>query len=250
MDTPRPSVVQIEGIVRGGTKFVTFEGGLPESPLELACEVCLDSRAEPKARGLMIDCHLEKWFGRPVLLLPGFDQIDALRLGLGANQRPKIEMQLLGNRTWSGELLNQELKTFRGLDQTLDWLAKCRSVAERFKINPVLPPFTTISLAQLEAVEEVYELLSGVEWPNSIPLPVRVTVSKSPEEIDVKAGPGLIRIDSPERYFEVLGERVRIGAIQFYFTGMTLISCSPSPDGGSELLFEGSEDSTRIVKYS
>lgn len=243
------TIVQVDGQIRAGTKFMTFRGAMPDSPLEINGEVALHQDFKKEISSSHLIFSLDKWNGQSVLLLSFFDQIEILVKALCASAVPKMQILVRGNILWTGVLGDFEAKAMHNISYMIEWLRKCRWLAQHFSINPIMTPLQDVSDENWDAIFECYDLLQTKNVV--IPAP-ELTISFSsgnppPPENALSGGDGVLRIEKPEIVFQIFGQPVRIGPIRYEFTEMRNVTFSPSEQGGTNFVFTGNSETKRIV---
>jgi hypothetical protein len=83
-----------------------------------------------------------------VLVLAHFDQVETLARSLVASNIPKMQILVRGNILWKGSVGNFNLEEMKSILFPIEWLQKCRWIAQHCNINPILPNLKSISVEQ------------------------------------------------------------------------------------------------------
>ena len=237
------SIVQIDGEMSTGTKFMSFRGTLPESPVEIIGEIPFDNKFRNEA-SLSLTLSLDKWTGQRILLLPHFDQTNAIAQCSIMSHIPKMQILVRGNILWKGNLGNLKLEELKGILAPLEWLQKCRWIAEHFNVNPALPSLESISNEQWAMIEDLYTLLENREI--SIPDPGH-TISFIASMLQPKKleSDGVLSIENDEQMIDFFGAMVHLGRTRHTYKDMKLISQTPLDGGHEKFVFESTEKTMR-----
>jgi Domain of unknown function (DUF4365) len=247
--------IPVDGHMRAGTKFLTFEGGLPNSPLKIDFEVSLEAVQKAEAFQSKIRFSPSKWAGQHILLLNHFDQIKTFAESFLSPVNPKAEIYVRGNSVVNCDLSGGITKTIRQMLNSIEWFRKCRWLSNYYHINPILPALNKLTKDQMEDVDVLYGLLSQPEYVSPAPfVKAAFTTEIVPSENDVKGydnilTDGLLNFTLLEKTVDFFGMPVRVGAIRCQLTGMKLFSKSAMQDGKVELAFEGTQESKQISKF-
>lgn len=242
------TVIEIAVEIRTGTKFVTFKGELPGSPLSANGEIPLKDEFQKDAQSSLVNFSLNNWIGQRLLHLAYFDQIESLVSTLARSDGPKLNILIRGNTIWSGRLGHFENDSLQSISLSIDWIKKCRWLAGHFGINPTLPSIQDISDEKWDSILETYDLLQNKSVSNPVPdLKINCSTNSPPPNRDLFCGDGVLRIESPNAMLEFFGQTVRLGRVRYQFTGVKNAKCSPAADGGTDYVFYGNSDSMRTV---
>ena len=238
------TVIQLDGKVCGGTKFMTFSGALPESPLEITGQIPFDEKIRNEASA-GFTLSLDKWTGQTVLLLSHFDQIEALVRSLVASNIPKMQMFVRGTVLWTGSLRDFDAGRIKNILCPLEWLQKCRWIAQHFNVNPILPNLSEISDEQWDWIEELYGLLRNKEF--SVPEPGQTisfvaSIARSASEFQ---GGGTLVSEKGQQTVDFLGASVPLGPTRNTFSEVKLITLSPLDGDRAKYVFETTEKTKR-----
>jgi Domain of unknown function (DUF4365) len=247
-DKGHPRVVQIEGTFRRGTKFGVFRGSIPDSPFEMSLEIAFDSINTAEAQTSYLTFSMDKWVGQPVLLLSHFEQFDLIIQELSKAGSPRMDIFIQGNRVWSGHIGEFNKQAMRDMSFMMNWLRKCRLVAQHFQINPRLLNSKSISDEQWEDVEAAYDLITSGQVSEAVGgLSLSMTVTKFPSKNNIASERGTVAIPKQEHSFNILGQVMAFGPVVYAFTEMKLVSQSCDVGGKTHLVFEGTENSRQIL---
>jgi Domain of unknown function (DUF4365) len=239
----------LNGQFRLGTKKARFRGELNNAPIIVECTFDLSSEPEAMSTQLEICYPLKRWQGQPVLLLPNFELLYAAFHKLIYEGGLQTEWFIDGIRFANGRLSgvsDQETKRF---SETLAWFGRCRSVAEKYKINPILPLFETITREQIDLVNDLYGLLTTNRMV--IPCPgfsARCAIRGLPDSKLESSMVGCVRFDHPDPILDVLGQPTEVGPLRTILTNVKVTTESSNSDGQHILLLKGDESSLRILE--
>ncbi len=138
-------------ITAGRSRF-TFALADPSFPLELSSEQALDLSGDSSTpeMGFSVD----KWYGKPLLHLPHFDQIEGLARSLSRGKTLMVECRHEGKRLFSARATGM---TSGGAEllEFVEFLNKARSVARRLHLNPL---FRELSDEEASGVSDLFDL--------------------------------------------------------------------------------------------
>jgi hypothetical protein len=155
------TVIHIDGYARAGTKYVTFRGELPDSPLEATVEI---DRADPLAESSMgFRFPFIKWNGQPLLMLPYFADIEILARSMAMSNISKLHWYIRGNLIMKSILQDYDKGEIQEVLAFLERLRKCRWIAQHYKVNPILQNLKTVSREEWDTFDDVYGLLNNKE---------------------------------------------------------------------------------------
>ena len=236
--------LQINGKASAGMKFASFKAELPESPFSITGEIPFDDQFIDQCS---VNFHFafDKWVGQQILLLAHFDQIDSLISASCIPSCPKMELSIHGNVIWSGELRDMAAKKISNILFILDWLKKCRWLAQHYNVNPALPQMNKITDDQWDTIEELYGLLKDKEI--CVPEPgkqLTFEASKAPEEAEFLPA-GTLTIGRDAQILDFLGNAVTLGPTRHSFSAVRLTSRTVLENGGARFVFDTSEDTKR-----
>ncbi len=243
-----PNIIPIEGNMQGGTRFLSFIGSLPESPLALKLELEIAPGPRLIANDFEIRFRLETWVGQHVLLMAHFDEVLSFAKAMVNEEQLRVDILMRGNPLVSGNMAKVDRKPMEEALFILEWLVKCRRIAQHFKINPKFSIEKSIRRDDWEEVEVLNELLAGREITLPAPglrMTFESTLALPPEETGTSGG--TLRIDDHEQPFCILGETVHLKGVQTFYTKIILISQTKLPDDKTAYVFDTTESSTRIV---
>jgi len=240
--------IPIEGRMRIGTKFLSFEGGLSNSPLEIVFEISLEAVQKAETFQSKILFSPSKWAGQHILWLSHFDQIKTFAESFLNQVSPKAEIYIRGNSVVCCDLIGGVTKTIRQMLNSIDWFRKCRWLANHYHINPKLPPLNKLTKDQMEDADFLYGLLTQSEIVSPAPHVKAAFITESvPSECIVLdnesfLSDGVLKFTLLEKNVDFLGIPVPIGAISCRLSEMKLFSKSVLKDGKVELVFEGTQE--------
>lgn len=253
LDSRQPAdVIQFDGNLGGGTKYAIFSGRMAETPLTLTYEIAIGGGSADANHTWKLHFSFDGWIGQGVRLLAHFEQVDALIQELVGGRGPRAKVFMRGNLFFDGRLTNFNPEGFHPIANALEWVRKCRWIAQHFKINPRLIPFNKISPEQWGTVEDVYDLLHSKEVVQAAPnIRISGTVQEAPSEsVSKEPDPDQctsFRLDKASENFDILGHPVSLGPVRFVFTAMRLSSSRPNPNGETEIVLDGAPASKQML---
>src|SRR5262249_8845315 len=131
----------------------------------------------------------------------------------------------------------------------LQWLQKCRAVAQAYNINPQLPDVSTINREQWEIVEDLFQLMSVTRFRKRRPLQVnRIVLAAPVKELQRTPIQGIARFDNPNPVFHLFGNEIRPGPLRTILTNATAELESILPDGRQQIVVKGGDNAIQIVE--
>ena len=243
-------VFQIDGKFECGTKYATFSAAFRNSALSFTATFSAESLLKREPHTINLSFKPDKWAGLPLLLLPHFNEIHRFITMLKEHKAFRLHFHVGGNDLFKAksEMLNLDNGSLQGIFDLLEFLRKARFIALKYHLNPVMPRPTEIPGVEIEAVEDVYDLINGLEVRRPQPnfrLAYRVSgqIAMEPE-----MKPGIMRIINPKPDFGFFGSKIELGPLSHFFTCSELASATPSPTGGTDVVFQGSAVSELIMK--
>jgi len=248
-----PIITRVEGVYTSGTKFSRFVGGLPNSPLSLSFELAHEGLDARRSVDLSIEFNLLTWAGQPVLNLSAFDKIKSFHDAFSGQRNPKVQIDVGGVMRTRGEMGGKGTPIFDFMGESLDWLVKCRWLAEHFKVNPPLPSLDTISVEDFDQIGELHDILKWHKMERPRPyMELSFAMEKpQPQDMGQAKTAKSLWMKIPQRPGDFLGAPVTIPAIDHVFSEMKLLSATPI-DGGSsvKLVLKGDERTIQNSKLS
>jgi hypothetical protein len=240
--------LSITGSFFAGSRAATFHGSFPDAPLSLECAIAL-----PATKHTPIKCKIahptERWHGQPVRNLAYFDQIARIFEHLHTRQEIRSELFFKGNSLVEGRISMENINSISGLVQIINWLRRCRKVAECYAINPGLPDLTKITSENWEAVNDLFILSNEAKVVKSEPgLSAKLTVSGTDAGWNELPMSGCFRLDNPDPTIHILGVPVRPGPLRTFFTNVTMTRVSALPDGRRIIAVKGTDSTLNILE--
>jgi hypothetical protein len=240
-----------------GTKAFSILGRLYNSPLRITIEGALNPVDSKSAGSMAFDPGA--WFGKALLQLAFFDQIQCLFEAIRGGARLGFECYVDGNKIFSG-VADRIGKCLERLFPFVDVVGKARFIAHRLGVNPVLPELT---MGQVREVGFLYSLLhEGEARTKASDLRLAVTLKLAPGFLDLPAIKDAtkpfqiaVEMDNSEP-LPFLGNEVRVGPLLMVATSVLLtnrriienaLKASEDPIE-SQLIMEGAHDCTLIRK--
>lgn len=238
-------IAQINGRWRGGTKSVRFEGRLDRSPLSVNLRI-EDGSGVPRS-SFETPFRLSEWEKQPVSGLPWFDQVKSFIVAWAESREFRVNYFLEGTRVGGFVATANPNQATERLKNAVNWLAKCRFVANHYGVDAVLPKFGEITYAQQRDVEALYALATGASVEDSIagmpfgfsgspdmPVPDNWKSSQAPVSGTLKL------LGTAEIGF--FGSRIVVPEVEQFFTNMELTELKTGPTSIS-FVFKGRKDS-------
>lgn len=152
-----------------GSKFATFISLPSDRPLAVRCK--LGDTSEPDILGMEMEFifSLAKWQDLPLFHLPYFQPLFDVLEGIKDGTGVQTEFLIQGVSLAGGHHSDFENPSINQVHALVSWIARCRSVAEHFGVNPRLPKFGGITNEQWEVVEDLAALLRGCK--RDVPMP-------------------------------------------------------------------------------
>jgi hypothetical protein len=243
------AAVSVSGAFLIAPKIATFSGGVTNAPVEFNCAIPLPIEGSGSNVKMGLTLRLERWEGHCLLQLTSFEAIHGILNQLARGQPLRTDIFCEGNRLAIGEIvlpIGSNLGTFLKM---LDWLQRCRHVAQRYGINPKLPKLSELTTEMWEVVEELYAIAHGARMATPHPdLSATLTYSKSrvkPSDFPIA---GCARFDNPAATVSVLGEQVQIGGLRTFFTNVKVELLEMGPDTRSVIGLKGTSETMRVVE--
>lgn len=238
--------IPIEGRFRRGTRFFNFHGQLPDSPLSISFEVSWEAAFKSECFNLSVGFSPKNWIGQPILNLAYFDLITTFANAFTGKPNPEMEIFIQGNSALRGALSNESAEMARGVNVSVEWLRKCRWLAKHFKVNPPFPPSDKLGKKRMDALEQLYDLLTqqGVAVP-SPNIRFEFLAGKIMSDEAIASSDKNLRIEKPEQTFDFFGVTVHVGPIRHVFTEVEFVSQTQQDDGKVKVVLAGSKNTTR-----
>ena len=250
-ETDAESQAYVPGKFRLGLKYLSFDGQLPGSLLQVATSIPWTVASTPEPFSVSMSFQLNKWQGQRVVVLPYFESIyGLLKAGLSGKDII-LRFYVQGNSLGASRMSDNGFEAFESAMSLLETLSRARALAKHFKIDPVIPVFSPAIERDLDVIDELHAKLFSNE--RRIPTPnVKISFKAfSPaggEPLDPRIGP-LRRVD-PVREYRFFGQLVHLGPIQTQFTQLRLVRQVPLPKPGwFKLELVGTKSCVRIVQH-
>jgi hypothetical protein len=240
------SFLQIDGEWLLAAKRVSFIGALAESPLRVEF---VSEPAEGDTSGYVattFKLNWAAWEGQPLLSLAYFNQLSRLATA--------DEYDLLclfrGNQGQRATFVLPECETRARFGEAVDWLSKCRRVAQRLAVNPPLHSVGVLNGKQLDDVRLLVKLLEcgGHEQVNAGE-ELGVSADMPPGGTPSLQEPLALTRTEPATMLNFFGVPVRVGPISHTWTDMHLVSTKALSATRIELSFKGGPKSVWRVEY-
>lgn len=239
--------IPVEGQIKVGTKFLSFEGRLSNSPLKVIFEVSLSAIQNADTFQTEIIYSPSNWAGQRILWLSHFDQIKTFTESFSDSRGPTAEIFIYGNSVVSCDLGGESSPMTQKMSYSIDWFGKCRWLANHYQVNPIFPELDKLTKEQMEGVVELFELLSQSKVISPAPFVKAAFVAETigvenvvHEDVHFLKD-GILNFTLLEKNVDFFGASVPVGAISCSLTDMKLAGKNLQADGKMELVFEGSE---------
>ncbi len=239
---------QIDGNFRCGTKFATFEGTLPGSALIVTTSVSFEGLLKGEQHNFGLSFRPGKWGKQPLTQLSNFEPVYRFMKNLHENRTMRIKFLHLGNDLLWSDFSGLDPQHVADMFNILELLHKARFIAHRFTLNPSLPPVESITGTQAKSIDDVYDLLHQREA--RMPRPnFRFAFKISGQSpVTATSKSGILRVRSPQFEFDIFGSKISLGPINHFFTGATVASATPLPDGRTDIVITGEDESEWIIQ--
>jgi hypothetical protein len=257
---------RIDGEFIFGRKEVRFESKNNELPLNVEIsfslsEIIKGTQSEIKPNSCNFRFNDSSWVGTSIHHLKYYEVLNAFFRSIHAGDNIKITFEYAGNPVLTGYAQSSFEDNFKNyVTGFLDLIDKIRYIAKQININPVYPRQYSFSKDKVRDIRLMYSLLkhgkiemdacgtkmSGALEPNDN----FYLKLKTKEEFD-----GPITIEPQDKVFELLGEKINIGALRFTLTDARLLTQINlenidefiKKNGHIYLEWEGKENSKLII---
>ncbi len=212
-----------------GTQGMTFEGGLPESPLTLRMTVTRDCEKGTDMGEVRLAWDFAAWVGRPAASLGYAEVLRNFAIAVVEQQPIDAELRINGERTTMGSFKPGPPSLHDlGVRDMLGLLNEARAIALAIRKELRVPEMKAINDGDRDDIETCFDLLkSGVHVTMAKEISIRATYrARLEEEL-----PALLRGDSvarplevtfPGHQFRIFGETFDLGRITFRFASATI----------------------------
>jgi hypothetical protein len=238
-------IAQVNGKWRAGAKSARFEGHLERSPLSVALRIN-DLSGAPRT-SFDTPVRLCEWEGQSFSRLAWFDHVHAFVRTLADGRQFRVDYLLEGIPLGGFVATADKNQSTARLKNAVDWLAKCRFVANHYGVDAILPNFGEIRYAQQRDVEVLHALATGNFVEDSIAgLPFGFSGSAQmliPENWQSSTEPitGTLKLIGPGQ-MDFFGQVIEISEVEQLFTDMELVEIKLG-ESSKSLLFKGRKDS-------
>ena len=241
-----PLCIQVDGKWVLAPKRVTFNGQLRESPLTVSFirERGPDGRWTPEV--LNFKFNWGAWEGQALLALAYFAELEAFL----RQDRFFLRSYIRGWRESPAEelVLNDPAKE-KGIG-AMDWLQKCKLVAQSIGANPPFPAANAVNETQSDDVRLLVELIeSGFHEQGMVGEELVISGEGSPKDIPI-GGKGLkVRRTESFRKMNFFGIEIPFGPLIHTWTDLELVATRPESENRTELTFKGGAQSKWRIEY-
>lgn len=238
-------IAQLNGKWRAGAKSARFEGHLHQSPLSV--EMRIDDLSGAPRTSFDTPVRLGEWQGQSFSRLAWFDHVHAFVDTLADGRQFRVDYLLEGTPLGGFVATADKNQSTARLKNAVDWLAKCRFVANHYGVDAILPNFGEITYAQQRDVEVLHALATGDFVEDSIAgLPFGFSGSAQmalPENWQSSTEPitGTLKLIGAGQ-INFFGQVIEIPEVEQLFTDMELVGIKVG-ESSKTLLFKGSKDS-------
>lgn len=236
----------VDGKYRVGTKSVTFQSRLAGAPISVGATLAMDDTF--MTWDLLY--QVETWENRQVLQLPYFDQLHELLDAIANGGGIRSDFIMRGTSIAEGVHTELNVPEIQPLVRFVSWLARCRSLASRFQVNPVLPPFRKITEHHWEFVDDLLALSHGAK--RMVPMPqfsIEGPLEIPPEIADMESVVACAMVTQPDGRCDLLGAPVVIDPFRIVYTNVKITPTSSYRDGGRLFRIEGTSSTQRLVEF-
>ncbi len=224
VSTSSGQVIKIPAKGWVGSKYMTFEGVIPDAPVSI--KIVLPKNFDDRkalSKTINFSFSIEPWEGNLILYLPYFEDVFAVTSSISDESGLKVSMK------WKGNLLCQGILKVDKKDQAekcqciMNWLVAARVIAGKFGINPILPRLEDISKNQWNTVYYVYDLLLHGKATRSV---ANAEVSSILDDVDptfsIERKKSSLSFVADFASFDFFGTNIFIGPINRELTNMEI----------------------------
>jgi len=235
-----PLCLQMDGEWVVAPKRFAFAGQLSESPLKVSCvsEMGEDGKWKPWVTVFRISWAA--WEGQALRALAYFVELDAFF----RETKFFVRFYIRGFREWPPQVIGLDEVGQKRAIEGIEWLEKCRRLAESIGANPPFPAANAINTIESNDVRLLVKLIDEGKHEQenagqtaSIATDALSDNKQCPKEIVS------LTVTEGFRVLDFLGVKVPIGPLQHTWTGVELVETRPIGDGRVELFFKGCPNS-------
>jgi hypothetical protein len=243
------SQVYLPGRFRAGTRYLTFDGSWPSSPLQISFTMSAATLTKGEAFVATIGFRPKEWEGQQLLHLSHFDSCCTLVDAIVGKKHVRLKLFIVGNALGESRIQSKDLGDMARINALLQHLHKARRLCAHFKVNPVFPPTSKFTKEDWVSIEELFAIVFREEHRVAVPgIRLTTTASRTPP-LEINQERGNLVISQPGARYTILGESIQAGPVQTQFTDMKLTQVTPKgSDGSAELVFGGTDKSEKVVR--
>jgi len=149
---------RLEGKVKSGTKFLTFDGIIAQGVIAFSLTISL-AGSEHETLPLSVRFYPEKWVGQPLRFLNSFGDVHKILKALTHAPTVVFKIAIDGNYLITATIKPGGRKIMSEDFAKIEILSKARFLATSAQLNPNLPDLDSITDRQWTEIAETYELL-------------------------------------------------------------------------------------------
>ena len=230
------SLLQVDGDWLLAPRRISFKGHLAESPLKV--EFVWDPPVQEITGpvGVLFKFNLKHWQGQALQGLAYFRQINEL---VTANAYDLVCF-IRGNQILKRNYILPEGEARKQVTETMDFLTKCRSVAQKLGINPVFPDIELFRGKKLDDTRLLVKLLEcGGHEQDNAGQDLGLSGEAPTRDLSSLPEPLTLQRSEPSKMMDSLGLQVPFGPLNHRWTDMHLISSNPLEGNKIEMMFKG-----------
>ncbi len=155
---------EVKGIMSGGTKEIRFEGAINETPFRITMILQLTNWTITQSPHFEIEFNeYTDWEGRPIILLPFFENLLAFFNAIKDGDNIKIICEIKGIRVLEGKSGPTNSELANHIFEYLNLIQKARVIANSLNADIIFPKLESISKQDVEHIELIYDLVEKAE---------------------------------------------------------------------------------------
>jgi hypothetical protein len=240
------TTLQIDGEWHLALKRISFQGQLSEAPLKAHLTRQRGDDLKSERTAIVFKFDWNAWASQPLLSLAYFSQIQKL---VASNQF-SLRSFIRGNEPWKAESITVEGVAAKKAEEALDWLQRCRRVAQEFKFNPNFPAEGAIHELETDDVRLFVQLFEkGKHEQPHAGLISEIEADIPSEDPQPPMEASRIELPEPIRYFNFLGEKLPLGPLRHIWTDLRLVKKMQLKYPRLALTWQGQPTSSYTIGY-
>lgn len=235
------SMLNVDGTSQAGTKFITFTGRLKDSPFELSVD--FPYRDADPVCSLTVGFCFERWSGKRVLFLPHFDDIETFARAVATSTTTTLHWSVHGNILLKAPLPSLAKESAESILKIMQWLRKCKWLAQHFKVSPTLSNLNKITRDEWDGLDDIYAVLTHGKVETPIPRHRLTFTARATQDAPIEHV--WIRFEKPMQIVDLFDVPVSIGPTTTTFTKLRFVSKEPNGNGKAKFTFETTPESLR-----